>query len=517
MVSHPRILLSSVFGPYGVDDAYGRKENIMELFHNQVTREQGLFSFRFNHPSFGLSFIAENLLCHTTVLDFPSEKRFIREIRKDYDFVGISFIVPNFIKAKRMAQLVRMYAPKTKIILGGHGTAIQNIEKLILHDHICRGEGIRFLRELIGQDPKDPIVHGIHSASSEKYLMGVPLANDSAVLLPGVGCKNGCDFCCTSKFFGKKYIPFLKTGRELFEVCLRAEKERGITEFFVMDENFLKQRDRAEEFLAELERNNKHYLFSIFSSAETIKDVGIEFLKRMGVFWIWIGMEGKKSPYAKNHGVDFRQLVAELRANGISILGSVILFTEEHDKNSIYEDINFAIDVAPDFIQFMQLGPMPGTTLYEQYDKRGLLLKDVPFEEWHGQHQIWFKHPHFTAEESEIYLRKAFKLAYDKLGSSLLRVFETTLMGYLSTLNETRPSLVARNLYFKKLCAGYYPGLSVIINKTPNKKELLLAKKLKGRYEEAFGPMTPVQKIQSVIAHGLATIESFRIENKTDL
>ena len=29
-----KILLSGVFGPFGVDDDYGRRENIMELFHN---------------------------------------------------------------------------------------------------------------------------------------------------------------------------------------------------------------------------------------------------------------------------------------------------------------------------------------------------------------------------------------------------------------------------------------------------------------------------------------------------
>ena len=39
-----KLLLSSVFGPYGVNDEYGEKENKMELFHNQVTREQGIFS-----------------------------------------------------------------------------------------------------------------------------------------------------------------------------------------------------------------------------------------------------------------------------------------------------------------------------------------------------------------------------------------------------------------------------------------------------------------------------------------
>ena len=102
-----KLLLSSVFGPYGVDDDYGRKENVMELFHNQVTREQGLFSLRFNHPSFGLYFMAENIHTPAVVLDFPTEKRFIKEIRKGYDYVGISFIVPNFLKTKRMAELVR--------------------------------------------------------------------------------------------------------------------------------------------------------------------------------------------------------------------------------------------------------------------------------------------------------------------------------------------------------------------------------------------------------------------------
>ena len=55
-----KLLLTSVFGPYGVDDEYGEQKNKMELFHNQVTREQGIFSYRFNHGSQGLYFLAEN-------------------------------------------------------------------------------------------------------------------------------------------------------------------------------------------------------------------------------------------------------------------------------------------------------------------------------------------------------------------------------------------------------------------------------------------------------------------------
>jgi len=68
-----RVLLSSVFGPYAQDDEYGsRLINPMELLHNQVTREQGEFSPRRFHGSWGLLMIQENISAPCTVLDFPT-------------------------------------------------------------------------------------------------------------------------------------------------------------------------------------------------------------------------------------------------------------------------------------------------------------------------------------------------------------------------------------------------------------------------------------------------------------
>src|ERR1035437_10141393 len=66
MITHPkgtraRVLLSSVFGPYAQDDEFGsRKINPMELYHNQVTREQGPFSLRMFHRSWGILMIQKN-------------------------------------------------------------------------------------------------------------------------------------------------------------------------------------------------------------------------------------------------------------------------------------------------------------------------------------------------------------------------------------------------------------------------------------------------------------------------
>ena len=77
-----RVLLSSVFGPYGQDDEYGsRRLNPMELYHNQVTRTQGAFSLRMFHRSWGLMLIQANIEAPCVVLDFPDLDRFIEEIR----------------------------------------------------------------------------------------------------------------------------------------------------------------------------------------------------------------------------------------------------------------------------------------------------------------------------------------------------------------------------------------------------------------------------------------------------
>src|ERR1035437_4998089 len=80
LATRARVLLSSVFGPYGQDDQYGsRKINPMELYQNQVTRLQGGFSLRMFHRSFGLMMIQANIDAPCTLLDFPTLERFTEE------------------------------------------------------------------------------------------------------------------------------------------------------------------------------------------------------------------------------------------------------------------------------------------------------------------------------------------------------------------------------------------------------------------------------------------------------
>jgi len=485
-----KLLLTSVFGPYAADDEYGEKSNKMELFHNQVTREQGIFSYRFNHRSQGLYFLAENIDMPTTVLDFPTLKRFKKELEKGYDYIGISFIIPNFKKAKEMARCIREFSPKTKIILGGHGTNIPGIETMIDQDYICRGEGVYFLRKLFKENIAKPIKHPIGYSSFNRQVMGVPWSPDSGILITGVGCANKCRFCATSHFFGE-YTAYLKTGKEIFDLCCKYEDEKKITDFGILDENFLKMKDRALELLELMEKHKRYFTFAIFSSAETLKELGdLDLLVRLGVTFIWIGVESKKEIFLKNKGTDFSNLIDGIRTRGIAVLASSILFLEDHDKNTIWEDIDFATSLNPDYLQFAELGPIPGTKLYSDYEQQGKLLKEVPYSAQHGQGKIWFKHEHFTRDESEDFLRLAFEIDYSRNGASMLRAIKTTLSGYLYCLNHENELVKARiNTYKKNLKMMRYFLMSSTIFVQNRQSELLL-EEIKGLFRENFGRMS---------------------------
>jgi len=139
------ILLTTVCRPFG---GPGEGDSVgAELFHAQVTRAQGIFSFRQVIRGWGLDYIAENLSSPSVVLHYPSEREFVNELRsRRYDYIGITFVVATFHKVKRMADLIRKYSPRAKIVLGGYGTVLPDELLVPLADHICREEGIGFFR-----------------------------------------------------------------------------------------------------------------------------------------------------------------------------------------------------------------------------------------------------------------------------------------------------------------------------------------------------------------------------------
>jgi hypothetical protein len=507
-----KLLLTSVFGPFGVDDEYGTKENKLELYHNQVTREQGIFSIRSNHfyRSYGLYLIAENLEVPTVVLDFPSMDRFIEEIKKGYENVGIAFIVANFLKAKRMAELVREHSPNSRIILGGHGAMIPEIEKLIPCDHVARGEGIAWLRRYFGEDVDRPVRHPVIATQGTRTLLGISKATNSGFLLPGAGCPLGCRFCSTSHLFDKKYVPFLKTGQQVYEVAERFEKELGVKSFIVFDENFPLQKERMLEFNDLMVKNDKKWEFDVFASANAILNVGLENFARLNAKRVWIGVESKLHSYDKNRSIDIAALIGALQDYGITVLASMILGEDFHTKDNVWEDVEYALSLKPDFIQFALLAPLPQTPLYLELKEQGRLLDNIPFRDYHGQTTIYFRHPSFTPEESAALLKSAFVKDYHTLGPSILRTFRTKLRGYRNLKNAPDPWFRKRSDILARECRSSYPLLSAVATMAPTKSVRELARGTMDEYKSEFGPVSTRQRARGLYANVMARYTSLK-------
>jgi radical SAM superfamily enzyme YgiQ (UPF0313 family) len=440
MGTRARILLAGVFGPYAQDDEYGgRKINPMELYQNQVTRVQEGFSLRMFHRSFGLLMLQANIDAPCTLLDFPSREDFVHEIRdNNYDVIGISAIIPNIGKVKKMCELIREYRPEATIVVGGHISNFEAVDRIIDADHIVRGDGIRWFRKFLGQDEKAPIRHPMAYSGFGGRIMGINLPNSpgrtAAILIPSAGCPMGCNFCSTSALFGGKgkFINFYETGDELFSVMCQIEENLSVRSFFVLDENFLFHRKRALRLLELMKEKRKSWALYVFSSARVLQSYTIEQLVGLGVAWVWMGLEGENSRYRKLEEVNTQALVKILQSHGIRVLGSSIIGLENHSPENIDHVIDHAVNHDTDFHQFMLYTPNPGTPLYEQHKKEGSLISESDFSlaDAHGQYRFNYHHPHIKDGREEEFLIRAFRRDFEINGPSLYRLIRTMLQGW---------------------------------------------------------------------------------------
>ena len=384
----PRVLLTSVFKPFTIPTRYTAPGNLIEhgLFHRSFTRRQGLFTILDQQYVYPLHLIAENLQAHCCVLEYPTEDEFARELdRGGYDVVGISCVAATLAKAQRMCQIVRQRSPDTRTVIGGGGAmAVGDGLMAQFSDHVCRGDGVRFMQDLLGQPhapygfPVMPVFHG------PNRLLGLPLHGHTFPVVVGLGCHRKCEFCSTSHQFDGQYVPLFETGEQLFRHMQKVEqhelrhgRRHEHLSFLVYDENFLHHREMVDQF-RELNRQQllrgPQYLLFIFSDATILSEYSVEELMELGVDTIWVGVESPTlANYDKVEGVDTRRLTAKLWSSGFKVIASMIAGLEDHTEALIRQDIDYALSLATIGVQYMPVNAIPGTTLYNRLSDQEMI------------------------------------------------------------------------------------------------------------------------------------------------
>jgi len=501
-----KILLTSVCRPIG--PGQGDAPSVgYELLYRQVTRAQGIFSPRTVNVHFGLDYIAENLDAPTVVLQYPSKRELIRELKKGYDYVGISFIMAVMHKMKEAVALVRKYAPASKIVLGGYGTVLKDEVLKPYADFICREEGVGYMRRLLGE-PEIPMPYKHPLIVSRLKVFGWEVSGTGKIFA-GLGCPNGCDFCCTSHFFSRRHIKLLPTGRDIYDVVERYFDLDPRLVFLILDEDFLLNKKRAMEFRDCVLKGGKQPSIFVFSSIKAISQYTVEEILEMGIDGFWIGYEGTRSNYAKQQGRPVAEILNEFREHGITVLASMIVGFDYQTPEVVAEELAGLMKLKPSLAQFLIYGPVPGTPFYERIIKENLLQdvytdnKDLFYRRADG-FRTMIKHPTLSPAQIEEIQRWCFEQDFERLGPSIYRVLESRFLGYLKLKDSPNPGLRRKAEYFAGELRYAYPVFLPGKWFGPNgaiRKEI---RDLERRIHAELGKPSPAQRFKSLLAAGSA-------------
>lgn len=426
-----RVLLSSVCQPFGVKYGDGFSVTTEGSFH--LLWAQNIFRVHGTNNQWGIDFIAQNLKTPTTTLHYPTMDQFIREIKKGYDYVGISFLVPTFGKMVPMVEAVRKYAPYSKVILGGYGTVLG--ERLTQYaDYICDGEGVAFMRKLLGEDVDTPIEQPIVVESQYYFgLRSLPIRGYFGHIFAGLGCPNGCDFCATTAYFKRRHIKLLPDGASLVRAIQRIrERYPDIVDFWITDEDFLLDHKRGKDFLEAIRASNLPPLsIGIFSSVRAISQYSASELVEMGIERLWVGYEAKRAGLRKMEGRSYRELFADLHNHGISVLASMMIGFDYQDRETILEEFDELMTLRPSISQFLILFGFIGTPLHDRLVAEGRFIPEMLQDlRKHDGFYCGHTHPRIGSEELNQLLRELYRKEFIRLGPSIFRIPDDWITGY---------------------------------------------------------------------------------------
>ena len=504
--SDHKVLLTSVCRPLGPEHGDGPSVGY-ELLFGQVTRAQGLFSPRATHIHFSLDYLAENLEAPTTVLQYPRRRELVRELRKGYDIVGVSFILATFHRMKEVVGLIREHAPRARIVLGGYGTVLPDEVLAPWGDHICREEGVAFMRRLLGE-PEITMPYGHPLLVSRLKVFGREVSR-TGMVFAGLGCPNGCDFCCTSHFFKRRHVRLLPTGKDIYRVIeryLEIEPEMSIV---ILDEDFLLNRRRALEFRDCVRAGGRPLSIFAFASIRAISQYSVDEILEMGIDGLWIGYEGSRSGFAKQSGRPVEQIFREFRQHGIGILASMIVGFPYQTPEIIEEELAGLLALKPALSQFLIYGPTPGTPFFDRVMDEGLMhreLRDDP--ELYYRKCTGFSalvgHPTMEPGQIEAAQARCFAEDFRRLGPSIYRSIETWLLGYLTLKDSPNPLLRAKATRLAVEIRRTFPSFLAGRIFGPGATARAWVGDLQARIHRALGPPTWRERLQSVAAVGLA-------------
>jgi haloalkane dehalogenase len=420
-----------------------------------------------------------------------------------------------------MCKRIRVISPKTKIILGWHGArgiAVSYPENEVkeICDYLCLGEGIGFMRSLLGE-PLDAPISITHLPKCGNSLPWLDLhpAGNVGFIVPTIGCPQGCDFCGTTLISDNRHIIYL-TPEQTFEEIKRCYREEDVVMGMVLEEDSFINKDYVAEWTTMIKEDTEFGLAKIdlFAAASIagISNFTYDELAMMGFSGLFFGIESKFAPqegYLKREGYDAQTAFKELQRRGICPYAGWIAGWDFHDRTNIVEDFNYLVALKPTAVQLTRLCCFPGTPLYERLMEEGRIA-DHPWEDVTFYGGGGYKHRSFEAHEIDDVIYQGYRNLYETWGPSAIRRLEVELNGYEYCKASEHKALRERAERHYNGSQMVYPLIRACEYFAPNGLVRRRINQIEKRYRELIGEPTSAQQVQANFVLLRAGVEKVR-------
>jgi len=440
-------------------------------------------------PPLGLAYIAAVLREHghkVQIIDLNVDDNLWERMDKKWDIVGISGDTSRYPIALKIASQIKKHY-HYPIMMGGPHVSFFEKETLDtgVVDYVIRGEGEYISSNLLnalekGNDPasvsgiafkkkgelvKTPPALIIEDLDNlplpardllpmKEYRKLIFQGEPITTLVTSRGCPFNCYFCSSSQFFGLKW-----RSRSIKNILGEIEyliKKYDYRRFAFMDDNFTLNTQRVIQLSKEIIKRKLNIKWWAFSRVDELlkKEEMVKLMIKSGCRMLFLGIESvsKKILDEYNKRItanDSLKAVQLLKKYEISTWGSFIIGGLDETKEMILNTIKFSKLLNPEIVQFSILTPFPGTRLYQDAVKAGIIIK----KEWQyfdGAHAVMRTYYLKSKEIQRLILRSYF--SFHSRPNRLIKIFPT-IIEYLIKLPGKRTQ--AKRLE-KIICDG--PG-----------------------------------------------------------
>ena len=341
---------------------------------------------------------------------------FLRQL--DPDLVGITGYITHVQVMKDYAAIVKRVKPTCKVVVGGvHAEVVPEDFRDVSIDYIVQGNPLKTIREVADYLEHTDVVAGaqkniyaeIAGIWSEQYphcqketSFAYPMPdrikvaqyraryyymfhNPCALIKTSFGCPYQCKFCFCRMITDGKYFT-----RDLADVVaeIKTIPER---EIYIVDDDFLVDRERILAFCALLKAEKQEKKFLLYGRADFIaanEDVIAEFA-RCGLRAVIVGLESCSEEdlrkYNKKSSVEVNEkAVRILQKYGVECYATLILGLDwtDTDFKNLYRWLR-KLDLK--FVNLQPFTPVPGTSLYDEYQER-LIVPREDYPKWDLAH-----------------------------------------------------------------------------------------------------------------------------------